>query len=56
MSFSALFFFFFICCVDHALLEINDMSFSWKPNVDEPEKSNMLLKHGTSASNQRKLD
>lgn len=30
------------------------MSFSWKPNVEEPEKSNMLLKHGTSASEQSK--
>jgi len=31
--------------LDQVLLEINDMSFSWKPNVEEPEKSQMLLKH-----------
>lgn len=30
--------------LDHELLAINNMSFSWKPNVDAPEKSKMLLK------------
>jgi ATP-binding cassette subfamily F protein 3 len=31
--------------LDQALLEINDMSFSWKPDAEHPEKSKMLLKH-----------
>ena len=31
--------------LDHDLLQINDMSFSYNPNDEEPEKSKMLLKH-----------
>lgn len=31
--------------LDHDLLQINDMSFSYNPNTEEPEKSKMLLKH-----------
>jgi ATPase subunit of ABC transporter with duplicated ATPase domains len=33
--------------LDHSLLEINDMSFSYFPNKEDPAKSPMLLKNVT---------